>query len=91
MRDCATGGLPRHELSWWIIPLAQRNGYAEEASRAAIRWAITALGWSIVERHMKDENVAARALAVKLGSKVIARDTFPDNVVRDVLAIRPIG
>lgn len=82
-------GWPRHELSWWIVPVARRNGYAEEASRAAIRWALAALGWNAVETHMKDENGAARALAVKLGGKVISRETFPDKVARDVFEIRP--
>ena len=80
-------GWPRHELSWWIVPVARRHGYAEEASRAAVQWALAALGWSHVETHMKDENVAARALAVKLGGKVISRDIFPDIIARDVFAI----
>jgi RimJ/RimL family protein N-acetyltransferase len=82
-------GWPRHELSWWISPAARRNGFAEEASRAAIRWAQVSLGWSVVETHMKDENAAARALVLKLGGQLISRDTFPDNVARDVFAIRP--
>jgi len=45
----------------------------------------------MIETHMKDENVAARALAVKLGGKVIARHTFPDSIVRDVFAIKTTG
>lgn len=42
-------GWPRHELSWWILPKARRRGYAAEASRAVIRWALTDLGWQVVE------------------------------------------
>ena len=80
-------GWPRHELSWWIIPAARRNGYAEEASRAAIRWAHESLGWSEVETHMKDGNEAARKLAEKLGGVIIAREIFPDGIERDVYAI----
>jgi RimJ/RimL family protein N-acetyltransferase len=80
-------GWPRHELSWWILPSSRRRGYAEEASRAAIRWARDTLGWATVETHMKDENAAARALAVKLGGEVIARETFPDGIERDVFAM----
>lgn len=81
------GGWPRHELTWWILPWARRRGYAEEASRAAIRWARDTLGWTAIETHMKDENEAARALVVKLGGKVISREPFPDGVERDVFAI----
>lgn len=80
-------GWPRHELSWWIAPTARRKGYAEEASRAAIRWAGEVLGWKAVETHMKDENEAARALAEKLGGKAIAREMFPDGIERNVYAI----
>lgn len=31
-------GYPRSELTWWIIPAARRNGYALEASRAAVNF-----------------------------------------------------
>ena len=81
-------GWPRHELTWWIAPEARRNGYAEEASGAAIAWAHDTLGWSAVETHMNDENEAARRLAEKLSGKVIARQVFPDGVERNVYAMR---
>jgi RimJ/RimL family protein N-acetyltransferase len=84
-------GWPRHELSWWVVPTARRLGYAEEASRAAIRWALNDLGWSAVETHMKDENVPARALAVKLGGRLVGRQPFPDGILRDVFAFDASG
>jgi RimJ/RimL family protein N-acetyltransferase len=80
-------GWPRHELSWWIMPAARRQGYALEGSRAAVRWALTALAWPAVETHMKDDNLPARSLVTKLGGKLIAREAFPDMIVRDVFAI----
>ncbi|PSJ43328.1 GNAT family N-acetyltransferase [Allosphingosinicella deserti] len=83
-------GWPRHELTWWIVPSARRNGYAEEASRAAILWAHETLGWSEVETHMDDENEAARRLAEKLSGSVVARQAFPDGIERNVYAIRPL-
>jgi ribosomal-protein-alanine N-acetyltransferase len=80
-------GWPRHELTWWIAPAARRKGYALEASRAAIEWACGTLGWDGVETHMNDENEAARALAERLGGKIIAREPFPDGLDRNVFKI----
>jgi RimJ/RimL family protein N-acetyltransferase len=80
-------GWPRHELTWWIASTSRRMGYAEEASRAAIRWAHDALGWKAVETHMDDRNEAARRLAQKLSGAVITRQMFPDGIERDVYSI----
>ena len=79
-------GWPRPELTWWISQDAQRQGIATEASQAVIRWAY-AHGWAQVQTHMKDENMAARNLVAKLGGSVIARETFPDGVERDVFLL----
>ncbi|MEM1164108.1 MAG: GNAT family N-acetyltransferase [Pseudomonadota bacterium] len=78
---------PRHELTWWLMPAAQGTGFATEASRAVLTWAYDTLGWSVVETHMRDENLPARRLAERLGGEVIARETFPDGVTRDVFAL----
>ena len=80
-------GWPRSELTWWIVPEARRNGYAFEASRAVVGFAYRELGWSQVETHMNDENVAARSLALKLGGRLIAREAFPDGLSRNVYAL----
>jgi|SRR4051794_9068185 RimJ/RimL family protein N-acetyltransferase len=80
-------GWPRHELTWWIVPSARRNGYALEASRAAINWAYAAGRFHPVETHMNDDNAAARLLAEKLGGTVIARELFPDGLERNVYAL----
>ncbi len=77
-------GWPRHELTWWVAPASRRRGYALEASRAVIAWAYDSLGWRNVETHMNDDNVAARALAEKLGGAVAARERFPDGLVRSI-------
>ena len=82
-------GWPRHELTWWIARSARRNGYAEEASRAAIGWAHDSLGWTEVETHMDDRNQAARRLAEKLGGVIIAREMFPDGLERNIYAMKP--
>lgn len=80
-------GWPRHELTWWITPAFRRQGFALEASRAAIAWAYDSLGWRKVETHMNDENGAARSLAKKLGGTVTARERFPDGLVRSVYSL----
>lgn len=80
---CWPDGWPRPELTWWIIPAARRQGFAEEASRAVIGWAYEN-GWQRVETHMRDENLAARRLVEKLGGRKIARKTFPDGAARDI-------
>ena len=80
-------GYPRHELTWWIIPEARRHGYAIEASRAAVRFGYRSLGWPVVETHMNDENEPARRLAEKLGGRIIARETFPDGIARNIYAL----
>lgn len=80
-------GYPRSELTWWIVSGARRKGYAEEASRAAIRFGYDRLGWPLVETHMNDDNLAARALVMKLGGTLLTRETFPDGLARDVFAL----
>ena len=80
-------GYPRSELTWWIIPLARRKGYAKEASIAAIKFGYETLGWPLVETHMNDENEAARHLVKSLGGTLIARETFPDGLTRDVFKL----
>ena len=80
-------GYPRSELTWWIIPSARQKGYAREASLAAINFGYDQLGWALVETHMNDDNEPARRLAQSLGGSVIARETFPDGVARDVFGL----
>lgn len=80
-------GYPRSELTWWIVPAARRNGYAFEASHAAIVFGYRRLGWDLVETHMQDENAPARQLVEKLGGTVITRERFPDGITRNVYAL----
>jgi RimJ/RimL family protein N-acetyltransferase len=69
---------------WWIAAHARRQGFAKEASRAAVDWAYGAGGFARVETHMNDANEPARRLAEKLGGVVIAREAFPDGITRNV-------
>ncbi len=85
-------GWPSHELTWWLLPEMRGQGFATEASRAAILHACDTLRWPQVETHMRDNNAAARALAERLGGTIVRRETFPDGVTRDVFVLpRPEG
>ncbi len=80
-------GYPRSELTWWIIPTARRQGFAREASIAAIKFGYDTLEWPFVETHMNDENLAARGLVKSLGGTIMLRETFPDGLERDVFKL----
>lgn len=80
-------GWPSHELTWWLLKPARGHGYATEASRAAIGCAHRTLGWTVVETHMRDANLPARAIAQRLGGQIDRRETFPDGVARDVFRL----
>ncbi|MEO1013980.1 MAG: GNAT family N-acetyltransferase [Pseudomonadota bacterium] len=80
-------GWGRPELTWWILPRARRKGYAEEASRLAIRFGYDVLNWRQVETYMNDDNEAAQRLVMKLGGRIIAREMFPDGLERSVYAL----
>lgn len=86
---------PGHELTWWLMPHAQRQGYAKEASLAVIDWAHDTLRWPRVETYMRDENRGAHSLAQSLadlrGGHKDRRVVFPDDVIRDVYVLSERG
>ena len=82
-------GWPRSELTWWLLREARGRGFATEASRAVIAYALDRAGWSGVETHMDDANQAARRLALRLGGQLIAREPFPDGKERNVYRLDP--
>ncbi len=57
-------GWPRPELTWWIGQSWRRQGFAKEASVAAICYGYEKLNWCLVQTHMKDENTAAKSLVL---------------------------
>jgi RimJ/RimL family protein N-acetyltransferase len=79
-------GWPR-ELTWWLLPAARRQGFAREASIAAVRHAYESFGWNEVTTYMNDENEPARALVLNLGGIRTGRAGFPDGLQRDVYLI----
>lgn len=81
-------GWPR-ELTWWLLPQARGQGYAMEASRAAVAHAYRVFGWQVVQTYMNDQNEPARALAERLAGEQTGRQVFPDGLERDVYRIPP--
>lgn len=79
-------GWPR-ELTWWLLPEARGGGFAQEASRAAVKHAYEVFGWPAVETYMNDNNEAARKLVLRLGGVNIGRRSFPDWLERDMFRI----
>lgn len=80
-------GWPSHELTWWLLPEARGQGYAQEASRTVLAWTGDLTGRDAIETHFRDENIPARRLTESLGGQKIRREMFPDGNARDVYAI----
>jgi len=79
-------GWPR-ELTWWLVPESRGQGFAQEASLAAVAHAYAAFRWESVETYMNDTNEPARALVLRLGGVKTDRRLFPDGLERDVFRI----
>lgn len=79
-------GWPR-ELNWWLLPEARGQGYAIEASLAAVKHAYVEFGWESVQTYCADTNEAAKALIVRLGGVQMSRQAFPDGEHRNVYLI----
>ena len=78
-----------HEVTWWLMPDARGEGFATEAARAAINWAYAEDLWPQVETYFRDENVASRRLAERLGGTFDRRMRFPDGIMRDIYVLPP--
>ena len=62
-------GWPGTEIGWSFHPDAWGNGYATEATRAAIDWTFANLGWNEMIHSIHPDNHASQALAQRLGSR----------------------
>src|ERR1700722_18116790 len=61
-------GWPGTEVGWAVAKPAYGQGYATEASAAAIDWALETLGWTEVIHCIDPENLASQKVAERLGS-----------------------
>ncbi len=62
------------EVGWAILPTMWGRGYATEAARAAIDWAIAHCSWREINHCIDKENSASIAVARKLGGEWLRSD-----------------
>lgn len=70
-------GWPGTEVGWTFRRSAWGHGYAREAATAAIDWAFDELGWVEVIHCIDPANQRSRALAERLGSRVLRTAHMP--------------
>jgi RimJ/RimL family protein N-acetyltransferase len=80
-------GWPGTEVGWAIKRGAWGKGYACEAAIATIDWAFANLGWTEVIHSINPDNFPSRALAERLGSRILRQANLPapyETVVVDI-------
>ena len=77
-------GWPGTEVGWSIIRDRTGRGYASEGAIAAIDWAFATLGWDEVIHTISPENAGSRAVARKLGSRLLRMDRLPPPIELEV-------
>ncbi|MCD9028603.1 GNAT family N-acetyltransferase [Luteimonas sp. BDR2-5] len=71
-------GWPGTEVGWSVVRAAWGRGYASEAAIATIDWAFDALGWDEVIHTIDPDNLASKAVARKLGSRLLRMGRLPE-------------
>lgn len=59
---------PEPEIAWSVFEGAEGKGIAQEAARATLKFAYTALGWTTAISCTTPENTRSQALALRLGA-----------------------
>lgn len=68
---------PGREVGWSLARAAWGKGYAFEAVSAAMDWTFDVLGWADVIHPIHPENERSRALARRLGSRLLGPTRLP--------------
>ena len=68
---------PGTEIGWGLVRDAWGKGYALEGAIASTDWAFDNLGWAEVIHSIDPENQPSRALAQRLGSRILRRTNLP--------------
>ena len=69
-------GWPGTEVGYAMHADGRGRGHATEACVAAIDWAFDALGWDEVIHSINPANMSSRAVAERLGSRLLRTGTF---------------
>lgn len=80
-------GWPGNEIGWMLRRAAWGRGYAREAATAAIDWTFAHLGWADVIHCIDPANARSRALAARLGSRVLRTTHLPAPYDEDVVEV----
>jgi RimJ/RimL family protein N-acetyltransferase len=70
-------GWPGTEVGWSIVRDRWGRGYGPEAAGAAMDWAIDNLGWTEVIHIIDPDNANSKAVAAKLGSRLLRMGRLP--------------
>lgn len=70
-------GWPGNEIGWAFRRAAWGHGYATEATRAAIGWAVAELRWERMVHCIAPANLASQRLAQRLGSSLLREGRLP--------------
>ena len=70
-------GWPGTEVGWGLHPDAWGKGYAFEAARAGMDYAVDVLGWTDIIHSIHPDNEPSIKLAQRLGSKLIGPQQMP--------------
>jgi RimJ/RimL family protein N-acetyltransferase len=71
---------PALEIGWFIHRAHWNKGYASEAARAALDWAVSALGARRVIAHIAKANAASIKVATKIGMRLEGEGDFYGEV-----------
>ena len=71
-------GWPGAELAWGLHPGFHGKGYAVEAASAAMDWIVDRLGWDEVIHSIDPDNIASKAVARRLGSRLLRMGHLPE-------------
>ncbi|MEO8245361.1 MAG: GNAT family N-acetyltransferase [bacterium] len=69
---------PEPELGWFVLPEAERHGYATEAAWAVMHWARASFGWDRLVNYIDAGNARSIALGLRLGGVVDANAAKAD-------------
>ena len=70
-------GWPGTEVGWGLHPDAWGRGFALEAAIASMNYAFESLQWSEVIHCINPENAASRAVAQRLGARLLRQARLP--------------